>query len=861
MDLTDLSTHFDIPSGPAFDVTPEKAVEYFKAKGLKPTFAWQDMLGAEHDHAFTVAKMMDVDLLADVHASLVKSLEDGVPFREWADNLIPTLQAKGWWGRKPVVDPLTGQTIVADLGTPSRLQTIFRTNLQAAYAKGQWDLIEAQAQDAPYLMYDAIDDGRTRPAHHAWDGTVLPITSKWWRTHTPPCGWNCFPPDQVVSGNFDVGLKAWYSGALVELTTRKGNRLTVTANHPVLTDHGWVAAGDLREGDRLLAYCGDVEHLRIRGVDHQQGPMAAQDAFETIAAQGVPAATVKATFPLDLYGDAALGDGYIHVVGTDRVLRISQESGGDQGGQNGHLSVADSLGHAGVAGSGTSRQFPEASLPAPAGIPGGGALPLDRGAVGTGPLDPLLLGSGAEGDATIEQVSRERWSAHEGLLRKAVDAFSGEVALDELVAIRRFDWSGHVYDFQTDSGFILASCIVTSNCRCSVIQLDDADLERLGVQVNERPPPSQTYEWTNPRTGQVFQIPKGVDPGFGTAAADRVDNIEKLLAEKVAALPPALAPFAAAGVQANLEEQVKSANLNLAKAEGAARASQAEVKLAKLGAELEIQNAQADKVPYLAKALKDLIVSGKAGDLGPVETLKQAKAAAAKAKQSAGLAEFKKAILQAFLAKIEQAKAVEAPPPAPELTPPAGVTFTPEEAKKVLEQSVGSFAAGMNVPERPGGKAFADVPLEHKRAIVAYTGSHYRTVNRALREGSASPETMRYAELLNEALSLSPKYQGEVTRGITLLGDELKQFVADHQKALVTGETVVHKGFISTSKGERAAFNGNVILHIDAKHGVYVRPLSLHPGENEVLLRHQARFNVRDVKQEGGTWHLYLSEV
>ena len=43
----------------------------------------------------------------------------------------------------------------------------------------------------PYLRYVAVMDGRTRPEHRAWHGTVLPVDDPWWDAHYPPCGWNC----------------------------------------------------------------------------------------------------------------------------------------------------------------------------------------------------------------------------------------------------------------------------------------------------------------------------------------------------------------------------------------------------------------------------------------------------------------------------------------------------------------------------------------------------------------------------------------------------------------------------------------------------------------------------------------------
>ena len=189
--IHELLNFYDAPAAASFTVPPAEAIAYFKAKGLKVTFDWRDMIGAEHASAFTVAKMADLDLLADVQASLDDAIAQGLSYQTWADTITPLLQQKGWWGRQAVTDPLTGETIVAQLGSPGRLKTIFRTNVQSAYAAGQWDQIQAQKDVAEYLMYDAVDDHRTRPQHAAWDGTVLPVDHDWWTTHYPPNGWNC----------------------------------------------------------------------------------------------------------------------------------------------------------------------------------------------------------------------------------------------------------------------------------------------------------------------------------------------------------------------------------------------------------------------------------------------------------------------------------------------------------------------------------------------------------------------------------------------------------------------------------------------------------------------------------------------
>lgn len=174
-----------------FDVKPLEAINYFKAKGLKATFSYADMLAADHVNNFTIAKMMDIDLLQDMYDSLLQAQKKGWTLQQWKERMIPHLQANGWWGRQAVVDPVTGKTILSELGSSRRLDIIFRTNMQMAYAAGHWQQIKEQERIAPYLMYNAVDDYRTREEHRANDNKIYPISHPFWVTHYPPNGFNC----------------------------------------------------------------------------------------------------------------------------------------------------------------------------------------------------------------------------------------------------------------------------------------------------------------------------------------------------------------------------------------------------------------------------------------------------------------------------------------------------------------------------------------------------------------------------------------------------------------------------------------------------------------------------------------------
>lgn len=174
-----------------FDLPPEEAIKFFRKKGLATSFSWKDVWAQEHELAFTVAKMADVDLLTDVRQAVDDAIAGGQTLAEFKKALTPRLMKAGWWGQQEMTDPLTGRTELVQLGSARRLETIFQTNLGQAYAAGEWGQIQEAANDAPYLMYDAVDDNRTRPQHRAWDGITLLVTDTWWDTHRPLNGYKC----------------------------------------------------------------------------------------------------------------------------------------------------------------------------------------------------------------------------------------------------------------------------------------------------------------------------------------------------------------------------------------------------------------------------------------------------------------------------------------------------------------------------------------------------------------------------------------------------------------------------------------------------------------------------------------------
>jgi SPP1 gp7 family putative phage head morphogenesis protein len=51
------------------------------------------------------------------------------------------------------------------------------------------------------------------------------------------------------------------------------------------------------------------------------------------------------------------------------------------------------------------------------------------------------------------------------------------------------------------------------NCRCTVVSLSPGEVEREGLEVMPSPK-IDTYEWVDKRTGEVHEVPRGIDPGW-----------------------------------------------------------------------------------------------------------------------------------------------------------------------------------------------------------------------------------------------------------------------------------------------------------------------------------------------------------
>jgi len=167
------------------------AFRYFKAKKILPGFSHYDVWLYQHSLAFTVAKMMDADMLAEVKDAIEAAQRNGTAFADFKKRLKPYLMAKGWWGEQIMTDPLDGEPKLVQLGSTRRLKTIFDTNMRTAFAAGQWQRIQANKKALPYLRYNKSASGHPREGHRRYYGLILPVEHDIWKVIFPPNGYGC----------------------------------------------------------------------------------------------------------------------------------------------------------------------------------------------------------------------------------------------------------------------------------------------------------------------------------------------------------------------------------------------------------------------------------------------------------------------------------------------------------------------------------------------------------------------------------------------------------------------------------------------------------------------------------------------
>lgn len=132
----------------------------------------------------------------------------------------------------------------------------------------------------------------------------------------------CLTPGMLVSSPSIMAFESRrYDGEIVGIRTASGKFISVTPNHPILTDHGWLPAYLVQKGDNVVCDGGGYGASLAMHPNKNDVPTRIEDIP---AALGMDCFASVPETAQNFHGDGI--DGNIYVVGTNSLLLNTAES-------------------------------------------------------------------------------------------------------------------------------------------------------------------------------------------------------------------------------------------------------------------------------------------------------------------------------------------------------------------------------------------------------------------------------------------------------------------------------------------------------------------------------------------------------
>lgn len=376
-----------------------------------------------------------------------------------------------------VEDQVRGVRHVLDVtGTenwPARARTVAVTEVHRTWNFGalaaSMRIQRREATVTVFKTWDAKDDSRTRPAHDRADGQTVSIYQPFIVNMEPlmmpgdPSGSpsnviNCIPGDARISvTGIQKGFRYPYSGSMLSITRKQGAVSSVSPNHPILTERGWILARQLKQGDNLVCTGNLLPSLEI-DPDIERVPPSAEQIYNALVLTGIRERMIG--LPVDFHGDGPKGDIDVVLNGgkLPKGIEVELPELFDQlcftyaNAPDASVGALDQLLHASGLSEKGCMSFVDLIE----------ALLRAHGI----PLHDLCRTAPTNGDAQGFQSGNQGGPRDSGQGGQEVRGSPIQVFLDEVIDIQDFFFEGHLFTFETKSGVYVADGIVSHNCRC-----------------------------------------------------------------------------------------------------------------------------------------------------------------------------------------------------------------------------------------------------------------------------------------------------------------------------------------------------------------------------------------------------------
>ena len=365
-------------------------------------------------------------------------------------------------------------TAVAD----NQVMALVRTSINQVANTASQQVYEANQDITKKYRYVATLDSRTSSICAALDGREF----EYGKGPMPPQHFNCLPGDALIApcGRIAAAYRRRYEGFLYVIKTADGHIVRVTPNHPILTSAGWQPAQSINVGDQVFSRS-IIPNKLVHDCQEGDAVATAEDVFGAFRESSTVFAVEVPTTSPDFHGDARSGGPRVNlakqvaVVLADRELLLTVNPGLlktllDCGFRGANLAAASgghfdlrglAVGAATLSSMSSSRQC--LALSGGSATHAGALLLASVPELAPGFRDEALYGT---------------WRDIE-LIGNATNPDAVVIGGNDQVNVLwvgREPFSGHVYNFETESGTYWADGILTHNCRSTTVPIIDPDI-------------------------------------------------------------------------------------------------------------------------------------------------------------------------------------------------------------------------------------------------------------------------------------------------------------------------------------------------------------------------------------------------
>lgn len=359
----------------------------------------------------------------------------------------------------------------------ARARTIARTELAFADERGNIKAWKASGVVKYKRSLLGTNENHGEDDIDNADQGIIPFDEPFQSGHmAPPYHPNCFLAGTIVSAaGISKHFKRWFDGKIVTISVEGLEDTRVTPNHPILTQRGWVSAGQLQQGDYLVKSLCDNSIVNILNPNNNQ----VQTVIENIpSAFQMSGGVFSVCMPLsakDFHGDGIV-DTEVDIIFADSFLPNNIKPNILESG----IKRQFSKGHNGrivLDANCPSKQIGIGAPTSANGIMSGNCTGEFDGTIEAGIFDKLSRGHIANGQAQALESFSDRATTETDSPSNIYARLSEYVAFVPIKSLIISDFSGHVYNLQTNDGYYIANNLIVHNCMCSLIPILDKDEE------------------------------------------------------------------------------------------------------------------------------------------------------------------------------------------------------------------------------------------------------------------------------------------------------------------------------------------------------------------------------------------------